>query len=364
MARRISLKLSVGLAVILMFLMVILMGQNSRPPLKIEEKTSEDNIKVRVKENKVKEQLEKLPKPKDIIKAAIGPVKKKKAAKMTVLERFSLLLESLKCSSQVPNKNLLILVGHPGSGLDKFAEALHKKHGVFVIHEDDKRVLMSAKEIIYTLTNLSRCAIINRSDVIHEILEESPLKFNSFIIDSCDDKCLTSPSLWTQLCQFFQAQALSSHSLDLNVLNDVLRSRDVSVDVIYVIRDPRAMLHAKMSSHPGLKLGQEADALCESLFKDFKIIDSKIPKFNFYTLRYEEFATKPDEQISSYLKGFHGLANFCQKENPMPANKISPDSVDSWKQALSMDDIVTIEDKCTQILNRLEYPIYGSNFAA
>ena len=318
MARRISLKSLVCIAATLVLLMVVLLSHSNPAPMKIID-TPEAS---KVLETKVKEELKKLPKPKDIIKAAQGPVKKKKASKMTVLERFSLLLDSMKCSSQVPTKNLLVLVGHPGSGLDKFAEALHKKHGVFVLHE--KNAMTSAKEIIYSLTNLSRCAIINRSDAIHETMEESPLKFNSFIVDSCDDKCLTSPGLWTQLCQFFQAQALSSESLDLNVLNDVLRSRDVNVDVIYVIRDPRAMLHAKMSSHPGsLELGHEEETLNESLYSDFIIIDSKIPKFHFYMLRNEEFTTKSDEPMNSYLKAFHGLANFCQKDNPLSLSGLS-----------------------------------------
>lgn len=92
--------------------------------------------------------IKQLPNPSEIVKVSIGPVKKKlkKESKLTVLQRLTLVLDSLKCSSQLPNKDLLLLIGRPGSGLDQFASVLHRKHGVFVLHED---TLIAAKDVIY-----------------------------------------------------------------------------------------------------------------------------------------------------------------------------------------------------------------------
>ena len=96
----------------------------------------------------------------------------------------------------------LLIIGRPGSGLDHFAKTLHYKFGVFVLYENLKKVT-NAKEVLYSLTNLSNCIIINHGDNLHTNMTTSALKFNSLLVEACDDKCLTSPSLWTQMCQYF-----------------------------------------------------------------------------------------------------------------------------------------------------------------
>merc|ERR1712156_1111968 len=99
------------------------------------------------------EEFKKLPKPEEVIKIAHGPViPKKEEVKLTVLQKFSQLLKTWQCSGQLPvTKEMLLIIGRQGSGLDHYAN-----------------------------------------------METSALKYNSLLLESCDDKCLTSPSLWTQ----------------------------------------------------------------------------------------------------------------------------------------------------------------------
>ena len=98
-----------------------------------------------------------------------------------------------------------------------------------------------------------------------ETLEDFPLKHNPYIVNSCDEECVTSPDLWTKLCQKFNFKALNFENFDLNIVKNILE--DLTLDAIYLTRDPRAMIHAKMSTNPGLDFAQEASKLCENLTK-------------------------------------------------------------------------------------------------
>jgi hypothetical protein len=56
-------------------------------------------------------------------------------------------------------------------------------------------------------------------------METSALKFNSLLLEACDDKCLTSPSLWAQLCQYFSGKALAFDNVKLADIKDAINER-------------------------------------------------------------------------------------------------------------------------------------------
>lgn len=297
------------------------------------------------------EEFKKLPIPEEVIKIAHGPVvTKNPEIKLTVLQKFSQLLKTWECSGQLPAiKETLLLIGRKGSGLDQVAKTLHYKFGVFVLYENLDQVT-NAKEILYSLTNLSNCVIINHGDNLHANMEKSALKFNSLLLEACDDKCLTSPSLWTQLCQYFNGKALAFDNVKLADIKDAINESDAKA--IYIYRDPRAILNPKSSD-----LENEASVLCENLKNDLHEIDNNMPKKQFHTLRFEDFALRPEEVISGQVTN---LSKFCQHNNNQTSGHEFRSQVDAWKLKFSMEQIVMIEDKCAQVLNRLEYPIYGN----
>ncbi len=238
--------------------------------------------------------LEKLPDPKVIVQEAIGPVakktKKKKEAKMSMLDRFKLILSSLKC--KIPSsslvKRLVLIIGRPGTGLDEIAGVLHRKHGVFMYQAESS--LDEASEVIHGLTNLSNCAVTISDNRLDDSFEQSVLKHNSFLKDICDDgsQCLRSPGLVKQFCGHFPVKGLLSDSLDLNEVKAILmQKKNINVDVIYVSRDPRAVLHSKLEqdSESSLSIAERAGQLCQQLKDDLSVVDHKLPKFNFFMLR-------------------------------------------------------------------------------
>ena len=108
-------------------------------------------------------------------------------------------------------------------------------------------------------------------------------------------------------------------------------------------------------------LENEASVLCENLKNDLQEIDNNMPKKQFHTLRFEDFALRPEEIISTQVTN---LSKFCQhniNDNNQTNSSEFRDQVDAWKLTFSMEQILMIEDKCSQVLNRLEYPIYGRN---
>ena len=102
-------------------------SESSKIYKKMEEKIIQEH-------EKNAQKLLKLPNPKDIIKDAKGPLKKKQS-KMSNLEKISLLLDSMKCIKQEfhHKDHLLLILGRPASGLEQFLPALHMKHGVFIL---------------------------------------------------------------------------------------------------------------------------------------------------------------------------------------------------------------------------------------
>ncbi len=304
----------------------------------------------------------KLPKPDEVIKIAKGPLQAKETiVHETVLEKLTTKLKKQACSNgKTSNHDLLAITGHPGSGLSEFLSWFHLKFGYFVLHQSEIR---SAKDVMYALTNLSNCAIVNPVDFDSETNEEaSAFQFNAMILEGdkvCDDKCLTSPKLWEQMCQYFNGQVLS-WSLD-NEPPELIKqlSKEEALKVIFLYRDPRACLDPISKT-----LEQDAVALCESLNLNLREIDhantNQVPKKTYFMVRFEDFILKPEHEVvpTEFVK--HS-PSFCSKAPEEAGQRPSRDQVDGWKLKFSMSQLVMIEDKCAQVLNRLEYPIYGSN---
>ena len=67
-------------------------------------------------------------------------------------------------------------------------------------------------------------------------MNTSALKFNSLLVEACDDKCLTSPSLWTQMCQYFNGKALAFDNVELADIKDAIIESDAKSIYIYPLR--------------------------------------------------------------------------------------------------------------------------------
>ena len=99
--------------------------------------------------------------------------------------------------------------------------------------------MTSVQNLKYSLTNLSRCAIVltNNSKVIgEENLQDFPLKHNAYIVNSCDQKCVTSPKLWTQLCEKFNFKALTFNQFELKLVKELLKDDSINIGKKHAIK--------------------------------------------------------------------------------------------------------------------------------
>ena len=299
------------------------------------------------------EEFNKLPIPEEIIKIAKGPVPKQ-VSKMNFMQKFEFLLKNMHCSKMKKDssvsKDIIILLGRDGSGIDLLAKWIHSAHGIFILQGNN----LSAKEVLYSVTNLSNCVAIHP---IYDnmILSNSTLKFNNLMMDACDENCLNIPSLWREVCQNLPHKAFVLLNTNISDYSQMFENNH-NLKPFYIYRDPRAMLTPVANDKD---LEENAFALCESLNDDLKEIfnDKNLPKKNnFQPLRFEDFALRPSEVV---LDQIGKMSEFCPKEDKIVQNLKK--EVYSWKLKFSMEQLNSIEDKCNQVLNRLEYPIYGSN---
>lgn len=277
------------------------------------------------------DELKKLPKPQQVIQSAKGHVGFKKLNSTSVIEQVAMQLKSIQCSPAFQDDIILVL-GHSKSGMDQFLTWLHVNLGLFILFENASD--LTAKEILYSLTNLSNCAIIHHGDNFN--LDASPFKFNSFILDICsNDKCLTSPSLWSQVCTLFSGRILASTS------TKEMAELSKNKLIWYLFKDPRSSLDPN-STH----LAADAADLCESLQHDLYQMDhlsdqDHSPKM----LRYEDLTMKLEESLS-----IEHCSSYQEALHP-----------EDWKLKFSMEQVLIMEDKCRHVLSRLEYPLFGSD---
>ena len=310
------------------------------------EKRIKNNI-LKAEQNQLKaltpEEFKKLPKPAEILKIAKGPLKQNNLeTKQKIIDNLKNQLNLFDC--QKPEKvtsNLQILLGLPNSGLLQIGKILHQNYGDFVLIEN----LLEPKEVSYVLENLQKCVIVTQENVLKSDLKNSSLACNSHILNICDENCLKSPSLLSELCEFFPRKTLILDQIKIENLN--------FSQVLYLYRDPRAMIKEQMDQLKDPKkfdIHQEAQKLCQSMEQDLDFLKENP---DIQKLRFEDFALKPTED-HLLLKSY----NYCQIHLETLDFKAL---VDSWKFKFSMEEIMGIEDACNNVLNVLEYPIYGSN---
>ena len=326
----------------------------------VSESQYENPIEKMMKKNMVKadqnqlnaltpEEFKKLPKPEEILKIAKGPLQPSDfEAKQKIVENLKNQLNLFDCRMQEKFQDSTeILIGVPHSGLIQMGQILHQNYGDFVLSIVQENRQMTPNEVFYILQNLQKCVIISQENVLRDgDLKHSNLACNSHILNICDENCLKSPSLLSDLCAIFPSKTLILDQIKL----DQLKSQVKSSKIRYLYRDPRAIIKEKLDQNrTKLDLNQEAEHLCQAIEKDLKIIEDT----NIQKLRFEDFALKPHEDHLNQ-KSFQ----YCQIHLETLDFKAL---VDSWKFKFSMEEIMVIEDACNNVLNVLEYPIYGSN---
>ena len=181
-------------------------------------------------------------------------------------------------------------------------------------------------------------------------------------------------TILTPLCQHFTMRVIKTIRFMLHMAEEMLNADPTIIFILYV-RDPRGTILSRMGLSHKLKKGNKklikahANVLCSRMKHDYKsfISLSQIYPNNFWLMKYEDLALKPNE-TSNIL--FHRIGKTVPESvrtylethtqskhknfGGMGTMKNSSYVVSRWKTGLSKENIDDIISVCSEVLN-----IYG-----
>ena len=172
------------------------------------------------------------------------------------------------CPSLLPidsRKKPILIVARRNSGLSVLAEAFGNRHGVF-LHEDSLDELLDHSEdsrivetLLLRLGNLGRCAVDPGNRDAFKKSNRKTVDRNDFVRHACrhdrhggddDGVCVTSSALLSRVCEKFPVRVSSSSTLPMKTARQLMIANP-SLNVIYLFRDPRAVVNTRSQNSAG-----------------------------------------------------------------------------------------------------------------
>jgi len=285
--------------------------------------------------DRARKELEKLPKPRNIIKEAIGPVSKLNANDMPHLEKGG---------------TKLVVVASPHTGFSLLNPYLSEDNGWFQ-H-------MNPPAEADVIVNLLNCVL--RPEIVDQfeaLVSKTRFGDSNYFKKSCllqSGVICSDPLSYESFCTKFTNQVVRVSRV--GIIEDILEY-DKTLKVIFLVRDPRGVL----GRNGGI---EKANKSCKNMSDDLlkaRELKSKYPS-QFQIKRYETLASNPHNEISKLSEelqlGLNQNSNILtEAKEGWSLDKNSEQKVNKWKSKLSMPDLQKIENKCSDLLSKLEYPL-------
>lgn len=202
---------------------------------------------------------------------------------------------------------------------------------------------------------------------------------NKGVWDACKNgpnvnSCFNATFL-SQACQMFPIQLVKTVRLRLNLTQLFLNDEKMNIKVIFLVRDPRAIMSSRYNSVSWCSDKPDCSSpeiLCSDLQGDLKVATalSQIYPDRFMRVKYEDLATAPHQEIRR-LMTFLGMeysadiAAFVQEHtqeelnSPWSIKRKSSDRISLWKKQLPLQEVHTIQNACESVLKTLNYEVVG-----
>ncbi|MCL4149449.1 UNVERIFIED_CONTAM: hypothetical protein GTU68_014028, partial [Idotea baltica] len=227
-------------------------------------------------------------------------------------------------------------------------------------------------EVLSLLQGLLKCNYTDKTDYLnfaygnHEMFVR-----NSRLWQMCSTmprfKCYVSENIG-KLCSLFPIQVMKLVRVRLSVLAPLME--DKSVKIIWLTRDPRAVINSRTSSVSWCtsKVCKEPKYLCRDLFEDFNTylkLKNKYPE-QIMILRYEDLAKDPytkskntlaflnlqmDPSVVDYLNK-HINSDF---EAPWSTIHNPQRQAKKWMKSLPWNSIVYTQYYCRTVMKNIGY---------
>lgn len=325
----------------------VLDSLNSNPKGAVKQtQTKESAILDRMEKSMAKlavfedKERELLPKPKDILREAVGPVRK----------------VSANPGSATPTVKLLV-VARESTGYPVLGQFFSSENDFFQHGEPPQEVPV--------VSNLLNCVLT--PELVAAFPEQMKTSFGEspYFLADCllDSKAVCSDPLSYEIrCSEMAHQVIRSRHFPLSLVKNLLEDNE-DLRAIFLVRDPRGVL-ARREGRP-----RKPDSVCEEILSDLDqagaLVSSHPGQFALTT--YEVLATRPTQELRRLLdsldidlglseRGMEGEGEWSREEN-------SVQRANSWKQRLSSQDLQRIESQCLETLSRLEYQLLGQGVA-
>jgi len=315
------------------------------PKSMYNQKASPDKILARMEKSMNKEaskaqvNIESLPKPKAILEGSIGPAKR---------------LDKITTGRNITRGAKLVFISRSRTGFPVIEQFLTGQNGFFEHGEP------SADSDL--ITNLLNCVLgPEMIDVFQSQVKDTHFGMSRYFREDClltSGTTCTDPLSYETNCAKYTHQFVRMRSLNMNSTVKLLQTNP-DIKMVMLVRDPRGTL-----AKPGNKQTSEAEELCKLVSQEMDMSVKLLGMFpnQFMLARYELLATQPELEVmnlfsklgvelSSKLSAVNSSGGVWNK------TRNSVESVNSWKQRLSMIELAKVENKCVDTLSKLEYQL-------
>ncbi|KAL7644158.1 UNVERIFIED_CONTAM: hypothetical protein RMT77_004982 [Armadillidium vulgare] len=215
----------------------------------------------------------------------------------------------------------------------------------------------------------------------------SNLQANKFIVrnnkifwnlcqnEEYENECYTKDFLEAS-CSLFPIHVIKTVRLGVPLLESLLEDRSTNLHVIFLVRDPRAVMSSRKSKKVIFcrKNPECADPaiLCHHMNNDHKEFLKLSIKHSerIHLLRYEDLAKSPIEIIKNLMNKFglsinKNMEDFINNRtsnelaNAFSTYKISKNHINDWQLKLNREYIADIEKDCLHIMKIFGYELYS-----
>ncbi|XP_077985185.1 carbohydrate sulfotransferase 1-like [Glandiceps talaboti] len=179
----------------------------------------------------------------------------------------------------------------------------------------------------------------------------------------------------TNICNKYQHKAAKIIRIyDINLLRQLIVDQRLNARVLHLVRDPRAVFNSRSTLQMVNKDftrrggGDEILQYCEDVERNLMIARNSPDVFNdkYLIVRYEDVASDPLTEMRRMYKYFdldedesviYWISNNTDSnaKSKFSTSKKSQQTVEQWRTTISMDEVLTIQRKCGNMMEMLGY---------
>ncbi|XP_063614775.1 uncharacterized protein LOC134787889, partial [Penaeus indicus] len=211
------------------------------------------------------------------------------------------------------------------------------------------------------LNDLLHCRYFRHKDLVDHLASRSSfLSHNSFLMSRCasvPEKCLGNGTFISHVCHEASVHFLKVLRLDIRWVRPLLEDVDLDLKVIYLARDPRALVYSRRQD-PRCNTQECEDPVhvCAKLHEDLAEVPFLLQDFpdSFKYLKYEDLA------VDINGTAVQDLLIFVETDES-PSGKVQSGVASDaflWRKGMAFAEVLEVQDVCEVPLRALGYRIF------